>query len=494
MILNINNEHLRHYAESLCQMFLGPVRFADDSDGFADIDISLTKTANGYKCMAKSNGVCKTFEFDNSRFSFLKESDVEKIALGNAFYMLGAQLYHKSPPWGILTGIRPAKFILDHQSLGISNDILRLLLSEAYLVSKENIELAFQIAKTESKYLSHSIDKTVSVYISVPFCPTKCNYCSFVSCATKKLSSLIVPYVDKLCGDIKSRAALIKKLGLRVRSVYIGGGTPSILSPSQTDSVLTAIFDSMPLCENCEITFEAGRPDTITDQIFDVLKKHRIDRVSVNPQTLSDDVLKAVGRNHTAAQFYDAYACAKKHGFAIINTDIIAGLPSDTVSSFKSTLDSIIALYPQNITVHSLSIKNAAKFRADAKKLISDTATANECVAFSKDALIKNGYLPYYIYRQKNTIGNLENIGYARIGCESAYNILMMEEIHTVIGIGAGSVTKLVSSDRKKIVRIFAPKYPYEYLGISSKKPLYSDMDIDKEISDFYCENYFAAK
>ena len=260
-----------------------------------------------------------------------------------------------------------------------------------------------------------SKEDTCSIYISIPFCPSRCTYCSFISYAGKKLFSLIPDYLDKLCLDIKRTSEIIKENNLTVSSVYIGGGTPTILDSEQLERLLLTVYESIDVDSLCEYTLEGGRPDTITEKKLEIARKYGVTRISVNPQTLNDKVLEKIGRKHTVEDFLKAYEKVKASGIKHINTDLIAGLDTDTFESFKSTVDKIISLSPDNVTVHSFCVKNAAQIRADNKDIYTDTDdTATKSVNYSVKALMENGYIPYYMYRQKNTVNNLENVGYAK--------------------------------------------------------------------------------
>ncbi len=484
-----------HYIESLCQLFFGAVKFSNSvsDDGTPDVFLELYESDSKVQviCRFMKSGLTNSFEYIHKKDERLSDLENRKLAAGNAFYKAGVAYTSKKLPWGILTGIRPSKLVLEYMNRGFSEKDIFELLENDYRVFHSNAVLAIQIAKTEKKYLCFASDHSASIYISIPFCPTKCAYCSFVSCASKKLFSLINPYIERLCSDIQKTSHLISELGLTVRSLYIGGGTPSILNSSQIKTLMAAIRQYLPLEQITEFSFEAGRPDTITAEKIKILCESGVTRISVNPQSLSDKVLKTVGREHTAEDFYKAYDIVASSGIPCINTDLIAGLPGDSVEQFQSTVDQIIKLHPQNVTIHSFCIKNAAALRQNANEFLSKTTVAENSVSYSKEALSLAKYTPYYIYRQKNTIGNLENVGWCMEGFESAYNILMMEEMHTIFGIGAGAVTKLVSADREHIERIFNPKYPYEYLGLSSKKLHNENIDIDTEVKNFYNKYYF---
>jgi oxygen-independent coproporphyrinogen-3 oxidase len=312
-----------------------------------------------------------------------------------------------------------------------------------------------------------SEENTCSVYISIPFCPSRCTYCSFISYATPKLFSLIPEYVLRLTNDIKRTFDEINEKKLNVLSIYIGGGTPTVLSAEQLDAILSTIDKCTDVSKLKEFTLEGGRPDTITEEKLKIAKKYGITRFSVNPQSLNDNVLLSIGRKHTVEDFLNAYKLVKDSKIGFINTDLIAGLDSDTFETFKATIDKIIELSPDNVTVHSFSVKKSAQILRDNQDIYDKTNDdAIKSVDYAYKMLTQNGYIPYYMYRQKNTICDLENVGYAKKDTFGIYNVLMMSDCHTVYGIGAGATTKLVSNNNGifEINRIFSPKYPYEYL------------------------------
>ena len=394
----------------------------------------------------------------------------EAIAVGRAVFSAGKALLGHIPPWGILTGVRPAKIarklILDGNGIIKSKRILR----DEYFLNPQKAALAVSVASTELKILKKTDDNLCSLYVSIPFCPSRCSYCSFVSYTTPRLLSLIEPYVEALCKDIDKTLDVIDKLPLKLSTVYIGGGTPTTLSEKLLEKLLDKISSRIDTSSLLEFTLETGRPDTITAEKLAIAKKYGVTRISVNPQTLNDNILREIGRKHTTEDFYRAYNLVKESGIKNINVDLIAGLPGDDFRNFSETVDKIIELSPSNITVHTFSVKKAS----DALKTNSNIYSikggdAGKCVSYAQIKTKFAGYKPYYMYRQKNTVGNLENVGFSREGCEGLYNIYMMEETQSIFAVGAGAVTKLVSLDRtadenKRIKRLFAPKYPYEYL------------------------------
>ena len=302
----------------------------------------------------------------------------------------------------------------------------------------------------------------MSLYVGIPFCPTRCAYCSFVSADVGRTLKLVEPYVEGLLREVAETGRVLREAGLTIRSFYMGGGTPTTLSAGQMDRLLTQCEECLPL-EGCtEYTVEAGRPDTITREKLAVLKAHRIGRISVNPQTLEDHVLEAIGRKHSAGDIREACGLARDVGFDCINMDLIAGLPRDTFDGFRRSLEGVLAMDPENVTVHTLALKKGSTLMERGGALPGGEEVAR-MLDWSRQILTTNGYIPYYLYRQKYMSGSLENVGWARPGAESLYNIVMMEELHTVVSLGAGGVTKLIRDGT--ILRLTNPKYPHDYLS-----------------------------
>lgn len=386
-------------------------------------------------------------------------------AVGKAFLEAGRKLFGFGLPWGYITGLRPVKRAKYYLDRGHSPEAVIKLFTRDYDVSFEKADLSVETALIQQKMLADIAPDDCGLYVSIPFCPTRCDYCSFVSYSNQKLFDLIPEYLEKLMRDIRDTGKMIKDLGMRLRAIYIGGGTPSILDPIQIDRLLSCINESVDISDNVEYTFEAGRPDTVTLEKLLAVKNNGVGRISINPQTTSDFVLEQIGRKHTSKQFFDAAETAMSVGFNCINADLIAGLPGDTEQSFSKSLEDVISLGFENITVHTLSIKNAANIRFVGDGYYDPQGDfARKCVSYSRARLNDGGYKPYYLYRQKNTVGNAENTGYTLPDKENLYNVLMMEEHSTVFACGAGSITKLVSPNRDDILRHAFPKYPFEYL------------------------------
>lgn len=368
------------------------------------------------------------------------------------------------PPWGILTGVRPAK-LMSKLCLEMGKEKAKEYFQNELRVSKEKTDLAFYVAKKEAPIISGaSKKKSFSLYVSIPFCPTRCSYCSFISHSNDKAKKLMPEYVEYLIKEIKETGRIAKELGLCLESVYYGGGTPTALTEELLEKVTDAVSESFELSNIKEYTIEAGRPDSVTREKFRIMKSCGCNRISINPQTFNDDVLKEIGRNHTSAQTLEAMKTAREEGFDFINMDLIAGLPTDTLESYKNTLDTVLSLSPENITVHTLALKRSATLVTD-KRETNTGDLASDMLSYTYKTLTLAGYIPYYMYRQSKSLGNLENVGWAKDGFEGLYNVYMMEECHTILSVGAGAVTKLKNPYGNEIERIFNYKYPYEYIS-----------------------------
>ncbi|MBR2500000.1 MAG: coproporphyrinogen dehydrogenase HemZ [Clostridia bacterium] len=367
-------------------------------------------------------------------------------------------------PWGINYGVRPVKHVLRMREEGLEDSAIRKWLKDEYQISDKKLDLMFLVADNEQPVIKALDKKSIGLYVDIPFCPSKCIYCSFASMSTEKMGKYLKPYLDALYSEIDTTKKIVNDLGLKIESVYFGGGTPTTLSSAQLDDLIGKLEESFDLSYVKEFTVEAGRPDTITEEKLSVLKKHSVGRISVNPQTINEKTLKVIGRRHTKEQFVDAYNMVRKAGFDCINTDIIAGLPGETTDDFKHTVDAVLGLEPENITVHTMSIKRAADIKIYGCDIESAKASdVANMIDYAKETLINSGYYPYYLYRQRNILGDMENTGYSKKGHSGIYNIVMMEEISTVISLGVGAVTKLVKPGLIK--RIFNFKDVIEYIN-----------------------------
>lgn len=404
--------------------------------------------------------------------SFNKSETAVKKLTDDDNELVSAQLLYKllcdftglTQPWGILTGVRPVKLLRRLAEESNEEQAVKKF-EKDFFVSNEKIALSRETEHNERKILELSKPESFSLYVGIPFCPSRCSYCSFVMASIERAEKLIEPYTKLLCEEIKRTAEIANKLGLRLETVYFGGGTPTTLSAEQLDTVLGTVNNSFDMSTCREFTVEAGRPDTIDIAKLFALKENKVDRISINPQTVNDEVLKTIGRKHTALQFFDAFELARKCGFDNINTDLIAGLPTDTPESFKNSLDSIVRLNAECITVHTLCMKRASRLTTEGVTLdLQQARDAREMLVYTQNILGQNEYIPYYMYRQSRMVGNLENVGWSKRGFESLYNVYVMDETHTILACGSGGVTKLKRNNPDYLERIFNFKYPYEYI------------------------------
>ena len=490
MILKVEGNVNRYYVQTLCMVFFPGSTFGENEVpgyGVPEVTVNVYKEDDGsdtaFVSMKLNDRTCEATETVGVDED-ITISEHSHVAVGRAIFAAGKELLGHIPPWWILTGVRPAKIAGNLLSEGRGVLKTKKILRDEYFLSHQKAALAVSVATTEAKLLKKIDRDTCSLYVSIPFCPSRCSYCSFVSYTTPRLLSLIDDYLEALLAEIDETAEVIKTAGLRVNTVYIGGGTPTTLNPEQLRKLLTKINEKIDVSSLIEFTLEAGRPDTITKEKLDVAKELGVTRISVNPQTLNDDILREIGRNHTREDFFRAYDIAKESGIRDINVDLIAGLPGDDFKSFSETLDGIIQLEPTNITVHTFCVKKASDVLRNNSDIYSLTGgDAAKSVAYSQLNTKFAGYKPYYMYRQKNTVGNLENVGFSIEGHEGIYNVLMMEEVQTIFAVGAGAVSKLVrfngNGTRDTLIkRLSNHKYPYEYLktyedrknGIPSEK------------------------
>ncbi len=473
MTLNFDSSLSKYSAQALALLFFPGSSFPEDgSGGEPSIDLSVSFDDNGRavgraSISADGRRVEKEYVPSDESREHVSDRMYLNLAAGGAMYLAGCEFCGVRPPWGTITGVRPAKMCRDMIDGGITAVQAERRLITDFHCTEEKAHMAAVCAESERRLITDTTRGDCSVYIAIPFCPSRCSYCSFVSFSSQRLLSMIPQYLERLYIDIKNTFAVIKELGLRVSCVYIGGGTPTTLDEIQLEGLLSEISKYIDISLLDEFTLEAGRPDTITAEKLRIARDHGVGRVSVNAQTMNNDILEAIGRRHTAEDFLRAYEIAAASGIEDINVDLIAGLPGESADSFIKSCNEIISLDPTNITVHTFYVKRAAEIlKRDPEIYRAEDRNAAEAVRLSHSALYSAGYMPYYLYKQKNTAANLENAGFAKIGHEGLYNIFMMEELHTVFGIGASAMTKLVSpvSSKMKILRICETKYPYEYL------------------------------
>lgn len=394
----------------------------------------------------------------------VRENEDRAMALSLLLYGVLSELTGFRPPWGVLYGVRPARLMHAKTEL-LGEEDAKAFFSQS-LVQENKIDLTVSVMHRENRIIALSQPHSFSLYVSIPFCPSRCSYCSFVSHAIENTHKLIEDYVELLCRELTEKAAVAKQLGLRLETIYFGGGTPTTLSAEQLDKLLTTIEQHFDLSTLREYTVEAGRPDTVTEAKLQTLLHHYVGRISINPQSFNDEVLRAIGRKHTVQQVYDAFALARSMGFDNINMDFIAGLNNDTLPSFQNSVNSAVALGAESVTVHNLALKSAAYLVTENEYFDNSRRyLAADMMDYSYQRLSASGYYPYYMYRQSKSLGNLENCGWCKEGKECLYNVFMMDETHTVLAAGAGAVTKLVDRPGGRLERIYNYKYPYEYLN-----------------------------
>lgn len=380
--------------------------------------------------------------------------------LQRAFYLAAVDCLGTEPPWGMLSGVRPVKLPTRAMEEGATPRQAEAMLRDRYRVSPIRRQLAMDCAQASLAVKRALKPQEVSLYVGIPFCPTRCAYCSFIS-SSGSANKLIPDYLRGLHGEIDAAGAALQRAGNTVRTVYIGGGTPTTLSAQQLKDLLDRLRTAFQLAPGTEFTVEAGRPDTITREKLEAIRAGGGNRISVNPQTMSDQVLETIGRSHRAQDIRRAYALARECQVGAINMDLIAGLPGDTAAGFQATLEEVIAMAPENITVHTLALKRGARLRQEEAILPQGDQVA-QMLDFAWAALRQAGYLPYYLYRQKFMSGSFENVGWCKPGFQNEYNICMMEELHTVLSLGAGGVTKFIGAG--SVRRLANPKYPQEYI------------------------------
>ena len=387
---------------------------------------------------------------------------LRRPTLQQSYYAAAVQLLPELPPWGALAGVRPTKITTRHIQDGGTPKSADRLLRDVYYVTPERRRLAVDCSVSTVRAASLLSPTDVSLYVGIPFCPTRCSYCSFVSRTIGRRTELMEPYLQALYREIEITGRLMRESGRQVRSIYIGGGTPTTLTSRQMAQLLDTIRVSFDLSRCLEFTVEGGRPDTLDEEKLRTIFQHGADRMSINPQTMEDAVLRACGRPHQAADVLRAYEQASRAGFKAINMDLIAGLPEDTAEGFRRSLDAVAGLHPANITVHTLALKKGADLFEKRGNLPSAEAVT-AMVDYANETLRGLGYKPYYLYRQKYMSGSFENVGWSRDNLDCLYNIYMMEEVHSIISLGGGGMNK-VNLPGGKIQRFHNPKFPEQYL------------------------------
>ena len=439
--------------------------FGNNEDGIIFTDVTYNDGVVSAYCQINYNGNVYFGSFD---LDYIKTSDKKRderyfsITCTRAFCNCAEKINKISLPWGVMCGVRPAKSVTKFHDEGMSYPEIKEHLKAAYGVSDKKCDLAIEVSKNEDEILKNIKPNSASIYIGIPFCPSRCLYCSFVSTDIGVSGKYIDDFLRLLLIEIEETGEMVKRLGINIENIYIGGGTPTTLNEKQLSVLLERINNVFDVQKLCEFTLEAGRPDTITKEKLIAAKNFGVGRVSINPQTTNDETLKRIGRRHDTKMFYNSYDIARSVGFKVINTDTIAGLPGESSEDFKRTITDLKAINPENITVHSMCIKRAASLNRQDNNL-TESEIMNDMLDFAQTELTGAGYTPYYMYRQKNISGNLENVGYAKPGTRSFYNVNIMEEAQTIIALGGGGTSKLVT--KNGIERICNFKDPIEYIN-----------------------------
>ncbi len=461
MVVIVKNHTYRYDMENISEIFFPyeKIKVTESENGIDDPVCVITE-------IRENTLIVDARVYEKRRVLNRKadENTDRQNALSVMLYKAFSEILGITYPWGLLYGVRPARR-MHALTDAFSQEEAKRIFREKYLVSDEKIRLVCRVMSSENKIIAMSRENSFSLYVSIPFCPTRCSYCSFVSHSIENAQRLVEPYVELLVKEIEETGVYAKALGLRLESVYFGGGTPTVLGADMLSTLFEAVEKNFDLGTNREYTVEAGRPDTVTADRLKALKSAGVSRISINPQTFSNEVLEAIGRRHSAEETLRAFSLAREQGFDNINMDFIAGLPKDDIASFENSIKTGIGLGAESVTVHTLSLKSGAymatreaAFDSSPKFLVSGMLGAAE------SALDAAGYSPYYMYRQGKSLGNHENVGWCKSGRECLYNVFMMDETHTVLAVGAGAVIKLKNQKTGKIKRIYNYKYPYEYI------------------------------
>ncbi|HOA79873.1 MAG TPA: coproporphyrinogen dehydrogenase HemZ [Defluviitaleaceae bacterium] len=415
------------------------------------------------------DNTCRAEIYDNNNLIVYKEEKspkdpkLQKQKLASVLYKALVEVTKKEMPWGFLTGIRPTKIVHELMEEKLNEEEIKKQLINFYYIREDKANLMIEVAKKEKEILDKNKDNEISLYIGIPFCPSKCLYCSFTSYAIDNRQNLVEDYLEALEKEILFSKEYLKDK--YIRSLYIGGGTPTSLNLNQLERLLIQINKSFFIEELDEFTVEAGRPDTITREKLNLLKQYNVDRISINPQTMDNDTLVRIGRKHSKEEIIEAFYMAREAGFDNINMDIILGLPGEDTKNVSYSMSEIKKLSPDSLTVHTMAIKRASRLSESLEEYsLIDEDKVEKMLDITYQAAISMGMKPYYLYRQKNMLGNFENVGYSKVGKESIYNIQIMEEKESIIALGAGAITKLVYKDTNRIERIPNVKNVYEYI------------------------------
>ncbi|CEK39389.1 coproporphyrinogen dehydrogenase HemZ [Paraclostridium sordellii] len=458
--VELKGHDYKYEVAELLKLFTTQFRFIKDNEEYdkriinsVNIDSNEVNSLTNYY-EGENLVISKQESFDITKLNNEEVKKKTKTVIKRSMFKVLDKVVETYVPWGVLTGIRPVKIVHSLLDKGISESEIREILKNNYLIKDEKIDLALDIAKRERVFI-YPIDKNkISLYVSIPFCPTRCVYCSFPANPMKQFGHLRDDYIKALIKEIKGLAKLLKDTNKEIETLYIGGGTPTALEADQLDTLINALFKELDLTNIKEFTVEAGRPDTITKEKLEVMKKHNVTRISINPQTMNDETLVKIGRDHNVNDIVDCFKLARSLGFDNINMDIILGLVDENLDMVRNTLEKIKELNPESLTVHTLAIKRASTLKENLDKYeLTRYEEMIKMIELSMEYAKDMGLNPYYMYRQKHMLGNLENIGYAKEGFECIYNIQIMEEKQSNLAVGAGAISKYVYVDEDRIER-----------------------------------------
>lgn len=436
------------------------ILFAIKTDDKVSVEGTISESRNEKAFSASFENKFEE-ESEKERFKIVKRT------VSYVYLMLLQHVTEIEQPWGILTGIRPTKLLHNKLREGMTKEQAHEELKRDYLITDEKIQLMQRIVDRQLSIVPdlYELKKEVSIYIGIPFCPTKCAYCTFPAYAINGRQGSVDSFLGGLHYEMRKVGAWLTEQNIPITTIYYGGGTPTSITAREMDMLYEEMYEAFPNLKSVrEVTVEAGRPDTISEDKLDVLNKWNIDRISINPQSYTQETLKAIGRHHTVEETIDKFHLARSLGMKNINMDLIIGLPGEGTAEFQHTLEETNKLLPESLTVHTLSFKRASEMTKNKQRYrVADRDEITEMMKMAENWTNENGYEPYYLYRQKNILGNLENVGYAFKGQESIYNIMIMEEQQSIIGLGCGASSKLVDPITGKITRFANPKDPKSY-------------------------------
>lgn len=466
----LKGHDFKYEVAELIKLFTTQFKFVDNKDVGMTLENSVVYYNDKVfsKTVYLENYQAIYDSIDHRSIAGLSEQEIKKVTketIKRSMYNVLMKKFNSYVPWGILTGIRPVKIVHTLLDKNLSDEDIRENLKTNYLISDEKVDLALNIAKRERKFI-YPIDKNkISLYVSIPFCPTRCYYCSFPANPLKQFGHLKKDYIDKLIIEIKGLAKLLKETNKEIETLYIGGGTPTTLDAEEMDILIKALFKELDLSKIKEFTVEAGRPDTINREILECLKKNNVTRISINPQTMNQETLDKIGRGHSVEEIKEAFNLAREIGFDNINMDLILGLEGENVEMVRNTLEEIKKLSPESLTVHTLAIKRASKLKEKMDEyVLTQYEEMVKMIDLPMEYAKEMNLNPYYMYRQKQMLGNLENIGYAKEGYECIYNMQIMEEKQSNYALGAGSISKFVYVDEDRIERVENVKNVEQYI------------------------------